>query len=164
MSCHVAIAGATGVVGQEFLRVLDQRQFPVANLRVMASPRSVGQRIPFRGEDRIEQIHDRIVYSFELGGWTQHVELVDGTRIAAHPRVQEGNGVLQTRRLGEERLPLGVELGVDPVRHDIELGGVLGGALRGAAPDGRQHEAQHDAGRQQAHEPRSTGPSTTTQP
>ena len=46
---NVAIAGATGVVGQEFLRVLDERSFPVASLRLMASARSAGRSITWRG-------------------------------------------------------------------------------------------------------------------
>jgi aspartate-semialdehyde dehydrogenase len=36
---NVGVIGATGLVGQEMLRVLDERSFPVAELRVYASPR-----------------------------------------------------------------------------------------------------------------------------
>lgn len=50
MSCRVAIAGATGVVGQEFLRVLTERAFPIQELRLMASARSVGKQMSFRGQ------------------------------------------------------------------------------------------------------------------
>lgn len=46
----VAIVGATGAVGLEFLSVLAARSFPVASLRLLASPRSAGQRLVFRGE------------------------------------------------------------------------------------------------------------------
>ena len=46
---HVAIVGATGAVGIEFLQILDQRRFPHASLRLLASPRSVGKKLPFRG-------------------------------------------------------------------------------------------------------------------
>ena len=38
---RVAIAGATGAVGVEFLRLLEERKFPVAELRLLASARSV---------------------------------------------------------------------------------------------------------------------------
>ena len=48
---HVAIVGATGAVGIELLRVLERRDFPVADLRLLASPRSVGKRLEFRGQD-----------------------------------------------------------------------------------------------------------------
>ena len=48
---HVAIAGATGAVGTEFLRLLEERPFPLASLKLLASARSVGKRICFRGEE-----------------------------------------------------------------------------------------------------------------
>lgn len=47
---RVAIAGATGMVGQEFMRILEQRDFPVASLRLLASERSRGRSFDFRGE------------------------------------------------------------------------------------------------------------------
>jgi aspartate-semialdehyde dehydrogenase len=47
----VAICGATGVVGQEFIRILEQRDFPVRELRLLASPRSAGKSLRFRGEE-----------------------------------------------------------------------------------------------------------------
>ena len=46
----VAILGATGAVGREMLRVLEQRDFPVGQLRLLASPRSAGQQLRFRGQ------------------------------------------------------------------------------------------------------------------
>lgn len=48
---HVAIAGATGAVGTEFLQLLEQREFPLASLRLLASERSVGKKIRFNGVD-----------------------------------------------------------------------------------------------------------------
>jgi aspartate-semialdehyde dehydrogenase len=47
---RVAIAGATGAVGVEILRVLERRNFPVASLRLLASKRSVGKTLEFRGK------------------------------------------------------------------------------------------------------------------
>lgn len=46
---HVAVAGATGAVGQEFVGLLENRDFPLASLRLLASARSAGKRIPFCG-------------------------------------------------------------------------------------------------------------------
>ncbi|MDR0786983.1 MAG: aspartate-semialdehyde dehydrogenase [Gemmatimonadota bacterium] len=46
---HVAILGATGAVGRTFLEVLEQRNFPVAELTLLASERSVGKVIEWRG-------------------------------------------------------------------------------------------------------------------
>ncbi|MDI1443910.1 aspartate-semialdehyde dehydrogenase [Polyangium sp. 6x1] len=49
MSCVVAVVGATGVVGREMLRTLELRRFPATEVRVLASARSAGSRVPFRG-------------------------------------------------------------------------------------------------------------------
>ncbi|MEK7773937.1 MAG: aspartate-semialdehyde dehydrogenase [Deltaproteobacteria bacterium] len=46
---NVAIAGATGVVGAGFLRILEQRNFPVDEIRLLASERSAGNKLEFRG-------------------------------------------------------------------------------------------------------------------
>ncbi len=48
---HVAIVGATGAVGVEMLDVLTRRNFPVSKLTLLASARSAGKTLPFRGED-----------------------------------------------------------------------------------------------------------------
>ncbi|HEX6770248.1 MAG TPA: aspartate-semialdehyde dehydrogenase [Candidatus Binatia bacterium] len=45
---NVAIVGATGAVGEQMREVLDERQFPVGELRLLASQRSVGQFLPFQ--------------------------------------------------------------------------------------------------------------------
>jgi aspartate-semialdehyde dehydrogenase len=47
MSRVVAVVGATGVVGREMLRILEQRRFPAKRVIALASRRSVGQKIPF---------------------------------------------------------------------------------------------------------------------
>ena len=46
----VAIVGASGAVGQEFLRVLDQRNFPMDELVLFGSSRSAGRVYTFRGK------------------------------------------------------------------------------------------------------------------
>ena len=51
MAWHAAIMGATGAVGTEFLRILEQRDFPLASLKLLASHRSVGKKLTFRGEE-----------------------------------------------------------------------------------------------------------------
>jgi aspartate-semialdehyde dehydrogenase len=48
---NVGVVGATGVVGTEMLRVLEERTFPVDELRVYASSRSEGRKLPFAGRD-----------------------------------------------------------------------------------------------------------------
>jgi aspartate-semialdehyde dehydrogenase len=46
---RVGVMGATGMVGTEMLRLLEERDFPVSELRVYASPRSEGRKLPFKG-------------------------------------------------------------------------------------------------------------------
>ncbi len=50
MSRHVAVVGATGAVGQEFLRVLEQRRFAYDRITFLASSRSAGKTITFQGK------------------------------------------------------------------------------------------------------------------
>ena len=47
----VAVLGATGAVGQEMIKILQERNFPVAKLIPLASKRSVGKTVSFRGEE-----------------------------------------------------------------------------------------------------------------
>ena len=46
---NIAIAGATGAVGRKMLEILKEYNFPIANLKVLASARSAGQTLPFNG-------------------------------------------------------------------------------------------------------------------
>jgi aspartate-semialdehyde dehydrogenase len=50
MAVNVAVVGVTGAVGQEFLAVLAERNFPIKNLKLLASARSAGKKQTFRGE------------------------------------------------------------------------------------------------------------------
>lgn len=53
----VAVAGATGAVGREMLRTLEQRQFPISKIVALASKRSAGQKLPWKGgEITIEEL------------------------------------------------------------------------------------------------------------
>ena len=47
----VAVLGATGAVGREMLKILEERSFPVGKLVPLASARSAGKTVPFRGEE-----------------------------------------------------------------------------------------------------------------
>jgi len=53
MGCNLAIAGVTGAVGQEFLAILEQRDFPFDSLRMLASSRSAGKKIEYKGKEYI---------------------------------------------------------------------------------------------------------------
>jgi aspartate-semialdehyde dehydrogenase len=71
---HVAIVGATGAVGVEMLLCLEQRNFPLGKLKLLASARSAGKRVKFRGEDVVveELTHDSFkdvdIALFSAGG------------------------------------------------------------------------------------------------
>jgi aspartate-semialdehyde dehydrogenase len=54
---HVAVVGASGAVGERMIRLLEERRFPLASIKFLASARSVGKSIDFRGEKhRIEEL------------------------------------------------------------------------------------------------------------
>ncbi|WP_277655732.1 aspartate-semialdehyde dehydrogenase [Seleniivibrio woodruffii] len=57
---NVAIAGATGAVGETFLQILEERNFPIAELKLLASKRSVGKELTFKGKTyKVEELtHD----------------------------------------------------------------------------------------------------------
>ena len=56
---NVAILGATGAVGQELLELLAERNFPLQNLKLLASPRSAGSKITFQGREiTVEAVSD----------------------------------------------------------------------------------------------------------
>jgi len=60
----LAVVGATGQVGGKLLEILDERDFPIRELRLFASPRSAGKTLAYRGSDVV--IED--INSTELGG------------------------------------------------------------------------------------------------
>lgn len=70
----VAVAGATGAVGVEMVKVLEERNFPVGSLKLLASSRSAGKTMKFRGADvTIEELkHDSFkgvdIALFSAGG------------------------------------------------------------------------------------------------
>ncbi|MCJ7779118.1 MAG: aspartate-semialdehyde dehydrogenase [Sedimentisphaerales bacterium] len=53
MGPNLAIAGVTGAVGQEFLKILEERDFPFDSLKILASSRSAGKNIEFKGKQYI---------------------------------------------------------------------------------------------------------------
>lgn len=57
---HVAIVGATGAVGVEMMKTLEKRNFPVGKLTLLASAKSAGKRLPFKGgEVIIEELTEK---------------------------------------------------------------------------------------------------------
>ena len=60
---RVAIVGATGLVGQEFIRILEQRNFPMSSVRLLASDRSAGRKLFVRHEEI--EVEETVPESFE---------------------------------------------------------------------------------------------------
>ncbi len=59
LAYNVAIMGATGAVGEEMMKILEERRFPVAKLTLLASSRSVGKSYRFNGRDiPVEELKD----------------------------------------------------------------------------------------------------------
>lgn len=64
----VAVVGATGAVGTEMIRILEQREFPVGRLLPLASSRSAGKSIRFRGEEiPVEELKEESFQGVEIG-------------------------------------------------------------------------------------------------
>lgn len=63
----VAVLGATGAVGQEMIKILQERNFPVGKLKPLASARSAGKTLRFRGEDVvIEEARDEAFQGVDI--------------------------------------------------------------------------------------------------
>lgn len=60
---NVAILGATGLVGRTMLQVLDERNFPVREIMPLASERSRGKKIDFRGSTFVTEVPSREIFS-----------------------------------------------------------------------------------------------------
>jgi aspartate-semialdehyde dehydrogenase len=64
---RVAILGATGAVGTELLELLESRNFPVSELKLLASERSAGRSLPFKGENiPVEAVSDRAFENVDI--------------------------------------------------------------------------------------------------
>ncbi len=56
---NIAVAGATGMVGKEILTILEQREFPVGEIKLLASERSAGETLRFKGEEHVVGLLDK---------------------------------------------------------------------------------------------------------
>lgn len=65
---NVVVAGATGAVGNEIIEALEQRKFPVKNLKLLASSRSAGKTISFKGTDvKVEELKEDSFKGMDIG-------------------------------------------------------------------------------------------------
>lgn len=64
---NVAVVGATGLVGRKMIQVLEERMFPVGNIKFLASERSAGKEVQFGGEvHRVETLTERSFSGVEI--------------------------------------------------------------------------------------------------
>src|ERR1041384_1784152 len=65
---NVAVVGATGAVGEQMREVLEEREFPIGELRLLASERSAGQFLPFNGRQiRVEVLNEDSFDGIDIG-------------------------------------------------------------------------------------------------
>jgi aspartate-semialdehyde dehydrogenase len=65
---NVAVVGATGAVGEQMREVLEEREFPVGELRLLASERSAGQFLPFKGKNlKVEVLKEESFKDIDIG-------------------------------------------------------------------------------------------------
>ncbi|MBE9528846.1 MAG: aspartate-semialdehyde dehydrogenase [Proteobacteria bacterium] len=65
---NVAIAGATGMVGAELLKILEERNFPIGELRLLASERTAGSKLKFNGEEHtVGLLEDETFEGMDIG-------------------------------------------------------------------------------------------------
>jgi aspartate-semialdehyde dehydrogenase len=84
---NIAIVGATGAVGVEILRVLERRSFPVGKLKLLASERSVGKTLDFKGKPAKVELLERDAFkgidiAFFSAGATRSREFVPAAKAA----------------------------------------------------------------------------------
>lgn len=91
MGFRVGVVGATGITGEVTLRILDDRSFPVDDLRLFASQRSAGRKIPFRGRDwAVEALDDG-----NFDGLDVVISAIDsGVSRQWSPRIAQGGAVV----------------------------------------------------------------------
>ena len=84
---EIAVVGVTGAVGTELLRVMERRNFPVDRLHPLASPRSAGQSITFRGKEVTVKVANtesfaNVSLAFFSAGATRSRALIPAARAA----------------------------------------------------------------------------------
>ena len=109
MGYKVVVAGATGNVGREMLNILDERQFPVDEIAVLASRRSQGTEVSFG--DKTLKIQD--IEQFDFTGWDIALFAIgsDATRIHA-PRAAQAGCLQDLDDLGIDGWPFACQLEV----------------------------------------------------
>lgn len=112
---NIAVVGATGAVGRECLSILEQRRFPHGSIRVLASARSAGATIPYRGRElRVEELGDR---SFDACGIVFFAAGSDTSKAFA-PRAVAA-GAVAIDKSSAHRMAPGVPLVIPEINGDL---------------------------------------------
>jgi aspartate-semialdehyde dehydrogenase len=78
MGFNVAIVGATGLVGGEFLRILEQRKFPINTLRLYASDRSAGKKLSFMSQElEVEETKEKSFNGVDIALFSAGADISD---------------------------------------------------------------------------------------
>lgn len=89
---NVAVAGATGAVGHEMIAILEQRDFPVNELRLLASERSIGVKLPYKGKElAVQQLTQNSFEGIDIGLFSPGASV---SKIFAPHAVQAGTVVI----------------------------------------------------------------------
>lgn len=116
----VAIVGATGVVGGMLIELLEQRQFPVEQLHLLASDRSSGQRFSFRGN----YVRVRTLEDFDFAGTDIAFFTAGSTISALHVPRATANGAIVVDNTSKYRLEPTIPLIVPEVNEDRTKRGI----------------------------------------
>ena len=122
MAPNVAIVGATGAVGTEMLRILAERAFPLASLRLIATARSAGRRIAYEGEElTVVEVSDRAFEGIDVALF----DTPDDAAIEWIPRARDAGAVCIDNSAAwrmDEAVPLVVpEINGDAIRDDHRI-------------------------------------------
>lgn len=119
---NVAIAGATGAVGQEFLAVLAERDFPIGELRMLASARSVGKTIRFQDETfTVEELTESSFRGVDLAFFS-----AGGSISKKYAPIAQQAGAVVVDNSSAFRMTDGVPLVVPEVNPDAVKGITIG--------------------------------------
>ena len=95
---RVAVVGATGAAGEMTLRILEERKFPVRELRAFASERSVGKTVAFAGESvRVEKVTPDAFRGIDIAFFSAGHRPVEGARADGGAGGRRGRGQVERR-------------------------------------------------------------------
>ena len=114
----VAVAGVTGAVGREFLQILEQRNFPIGNLRMLASSRSAGKELTFKGKTyTVEELTEDSFNGIDLALFS-----IDGSISRKFAPIASETGATVVDNSSAFRMTDGIPLVVPEVNADAVKG------------------------------------------